>query len=117
MALVHREVLRAAQVPSMSNGLAAGGSGLAVAAVAAGLMRAAQVARESAGMLHDAPLLLKPPALRRNASGTACNQVTPFTFSNIFDLTLLQPFAYVLGNEGTFAGSFDANAALCAGDM
>lgn len=55
VALVHREVLRAAQVPSMSNGLAAGGSGLAVAAVAAGQMRAAQVARESAGMLHDAP--------------------------------------------------------------
>jgi len=39
-------------VPSMSNGLAAGGSGLAVAA---GQLRAAQVARESAGMLHDAP--------------------------------------------------------------
>ncbi|WP_316154094.1 hypothetical protein [Cupriavidus sp. BIC8F] len=117
MALVHREVLRAAQVPSMSNGLAAGGSGVAVVAVAAGQLRAAQVGRESAGMLHDVPPLLKPPALRRNASGTACNQVTPFTFSNTFDLTLLQRFAYVLGNEGRLAGSFDANVVLCAGNM
>jgi len=55
VALVHREVLRAAQVPSMSNGLVAGSTGVAVAAIAAGQMRAAQVARESAGMLHDAP--------------------------------------------------------------
>ncbi|WP_152548605.1 hypothetical protein [Cupriavidus sp. SK-4] len=102
----------------MSNGLAAGSTGVAVAAVAAGLMRAAQVAHESAGMLHDAPHYSKPPTLHRNASGgTTCNQVTPFTFGNILDLTLLQRFAYTLRNESGKAGSFDTNVGLCACDM
>ncbi|SPC05530.1 hypothetical protein CO2235_U950032 [Cupriavidus oxalaticus] len=56
--MLRREVLRTAEVSSMSNCPGAGSvrpAGAAGPAAAAGWKRTAQAARESIGMLHDVP--------------------------------------------------------------